>query len=190
MRSLKNLSRLSASKMFPLSIHLRPGKHFQLMSNSKFSVNGSVGNDPNISLFHHGVLRTEQSWGFREEGWRGRGAKDAWWAVAYTTLGRPIFHPGQMPLHHLFPVTGNPLGASHSHSHSLSSPTNRPAPPQSWRLRVWEGKDNSQAPSVGPERLRANPLGGWTAGSFLSASVTRCQGHMYFFLCSLKKHII
>lgn len=143
MRSLKNLSRISPSKMSPCSIQLRPGKHFQLMSNSKFLVKGGVGNDPNISFFHHGVLRREQSQGFGEEEWGDRGAGDARQAVAHTTLARPIFHPGQITLHHLFPVTGNPLGASHSHSHSLGPPANTPAPPQSWRLRVWEGKANS-----------------------------------------------
>lgn len=42
MRSLKNLCRISPSKMPHLPFQLRPGKHFPLMSNSQLSVRGSA----------------------------------------------------------------------------------------------------------------------------------------------------
>lgn len=44
-------------------------------------------------------------------------------------------------------------------------------------LTTCEGKANSQHPSVGPERLGVNLLGGYPVGSFLSAFRTRCQRH-------------
>ncbi|KAM7242617.1 hypothetical protein CapIbe_007088 [Capra ibex] len=45
------------------------------------------------------------------------------------------------------------------------------APPQSWRLTTCREKANSQYPSVGPERLRVNLLGGQVDSGQLSECI-------------------
>lgn len=154
-------------------------------------LNAVLGNDPNISIFQAWVLRREQSQGARRGGVKAyvcqrcmagpaEGLCEAWHdrRQFHTLLMvRPVFRPGRIPLRHLFqlqeiqwvPATATAIPWDPMQTHPpLCSPAG---------LTTCEGKANSQHPSVGPERLGVNPLGGYPVGSFLSAFRTRCQRH-------------
>lgn len=158
-RSLKNLGRISPSKMPHLPFQLRPGKHFPLMSNSQFSVRGSAWclEMTQISVFSVMGFFEESGHRGSERRCEGNVCQGAWqrpvWglasrrAVSHPLRGRPVFHPGGIPWHH---------SSSYRKSRVPASATAIPwDPTQTYRrssvleAEDHEGKASSQPPPAG-----------------------------------------